>query len=446
MNSVSLSARTDVTMTSDRLRSMAAVVLGLNITAQVIALGCNQDLLRPVAAGLNFATAIAVLLLLPPSVRFWRFILVPMLLLLTALFWAILPDLANIAGLGSGNPLSLPERAAPDLTLPGSVGYLGTMAVLLAGAVIGYRRDLVTRSFDSLLVGAAVIAVTGLVLRQIDPEHVWGIGKGLHEQRFTGTMVNANAAACVFAVLTILGAARALVYGATPYTQRSPSYGFRQGCYLFLSALSAFCCLITASRTGFALLLAALVALAAQILWNRRSMMTSNGYLLVGLVLLGLVTAPMLLADRLSFLLADAEDRGAIFTHYWVLAQEQPLFGFGLQSFSAMNLAHLRSPQEAFEYGYINGAHNQVLQLLLAGGWPFLALQCLAIFGIVVAVVTSGPRREVNLYRTSIWLSLALILGCSLVDIALTVPAVLTLAASLLGLLWGRGLRDRERN
>lgn len=432
-------------MTGNRLRSIAAVALALNVTAQVIALGCNQDMLRPVAAGLNFATAIAVLLMLPPSARFWRFILVPMLLLLTALLWAILPDLSKIAGLASGTPAPLPARAAPDLTLPGSIGYLGTMAALLAGAVIGYRRDLVTRSFDALLVGATVIAITGLALRQIDPERVWGISKGLHEQRFTGTLVNANAAACIFAVLAILGAARALVHGAAPYTQRPPSYGFRQCCYLLVSALSAFCCLITASRTGFGLLLAALAVLATQILWHRRSIMTRNGYLLIGLVLLGLVTAPMFLADRLPFLLADAEDRGTIFTHYWSLVQEQPLFGFGLQSFSAMNLAHLRSPQEAFEYGYINGAHNQVLQLLLAGGWPFLALQCLAILGIVAAIVTSGPRREVNLYRTAIWLSLMLILSCSLVDIALTVPAVLTLAASLLGLQWGRGLRDRER-
>ena len=118
-----------------------------------------------------------------------------------------------------------------------------------------------------------------------------------------------------------------------------------------------------------------------------------------------------------------------------------PLFGYGLQSFSELNLHHLGGPLEATGFWYINSAHNKILGILIEGGWPYLGLLVLT-----VAVMGSNMLRYRRIERDdplmrAIPLGLLLLLSCSMVDIALDVPALAALAVFLFAMMWGRSLR-----
>lgn len=429
----------------------AVIVLALNIFAQTTALGANDEFLQALAAAANIAVALLILILLPPSERFWRKSAVVFLLLGGGLLWACLPEIAHAYGFTSLLPGPAPIRRTPDLALLGVCRYFGGVAALLSGAMIGYHRGATRSAIDWLLIFGMLNLLIGLILRAMDPEHVWGMAKPMHELRFTGTFQNANVAAAIFAFLAVLGLGRVL----TLIRDGGFVRGGTMSAWLvarIIIVLAAFgACVIAASRASLALMVLAMAALAYA--WYAPDVPRGRRLFIAIIILIAVCALiwlsgafDLLIAERMGQMGVDSVYRGEIYARLWRLFLESPLYGFGLGSFSDMNIYYLDHAREARDFSYINAAHNQALQLMLAGGWPFLILQFLAGALIVRRAVRRNVVKDPS--QLAVWLALGVILGCAMIDIALTVPSVVTLASAVLGILWGRGLRihssDRE--
>ena len=422
----------------------ASIALTAVPAIELTGLGANGSLLAAVAALLQIVSALLILVLLWPAAQLWKGVTPALLILLAGLGWACLPEFAGYLGWSASLPWRPAIRFVPDLLLANICRYLGTIATLVAGAMIGYRRGLMRTAVDWLIVFGTINAVTGLVLREIDPVHIWGLDKNIHRFRFTGTLQNANAAACIFGVIALLATARLWVSIATLRGSR----GFSAMSMLLLNivavAVTFGACLITGSRAMLILTLLGLAWLGLVAFRERTatpgarwiSPVAIGGACLAMLVLFGGLTL-----NRMEGLAGGSENRWLIWQHYWRLAVREPVYGYGLGSFSDMNLHFLSSREDALNFAYINAAHNHLLQLLLAGGWPFLASQIVALGLMVVPILRSRRREQHDPVFSGMWLGLAVIGGCSMIDIALAVPAILTVAATLTGLLWGRSLR-----
>ena len=407
---------------------------------QMTMLGASSQFLQAFVPPMNFALCLILVILLRPDIAFWRRAAVVIGLLLAALSWAVTPEL--LQGL---IPPDLAPRSSPDLLAANALRLLAGIAALVSGAIIGYRRGAVAAAAPWLLLFGALNLMLGLAARAVDPNHVWGFDKSIHQARFTGTLLNGNAAAVVFGLLALLAAGQALaLFGRSRFGQsRSSWIGFALSG--LASLLFLFAGVVTASRAGVVLTLAALLLL----LFTARSSHASRRIAWPWLAALVLFVAAgawvggslgLLLMERFSLPQADSFDRALIWRHYWRLAQAAPLFGYGLGSFTDANLAHLNTVKDAVFLSYIHAAHNHGLQLLLAGGWPFLVLH-LAAGSLITARTVRNRRPDFDPRARALWLGLLVVLGGSMVDIALTVPAIVTLCAVILGLLWGRAIR-----
>ncbi len=165
----------------------AAILLASLLTAEQLAFGANGPLLALLAAAGQMAVAMAVLILLAPPAAFWRAAAPVLILALATIGWVALHALPGHA-------------VAPDLVAPGVVRGIGLFALLLASAWIGYRRGLMRIAIGWIVLIGLIQIATGLILRGIDPGHVWGVDKGILVDRFTGTSLNANATGCLFGV------------------------------------------------------------------------------------------------------------------------------------------------------------------------------------------------------------------------------------------------------
>lgn len=437
------------TVRSESRLLFASMVFAAVPMIEITALGANGALLAALAALLQLGSALLILVLLWPAARLWKGVAPTLLVLLAGLVWACLPEFAGSLGWGASLPWGPAVRFVPDLLLANICRYLGTIASLVAGVMIGYRRGLMRTAVDWLIVFGTINALTGLVLREIDPVHIWGLDKNIHRFRFTGTLQNANAAACIFGVIALLAAARLWV--SIDISRGSRGSGAMSVLLLNVVAVAVGfgACLITGSRATLMLTLLGLAWLGLAAFRDRAAApgtrwigpLAIGGACLAMLALFGGLTL-----SRMEGLAGGSENRWVIWQHYWRLAVREPVYGYGLGSFSDMNLHFLSSREDALSFAYINAAHNHLLQLLLAGGWPFLASQIVALGLMVIPILRSRRREHHDPVFSGMWLGLAVIGGCSMIDIALAVPAILTMAATLTGLLWGRSLRLKHES
>jgi len=420
-------------------------LITLLIFVQVTALGANDQLLQSYAAFFNIAFCLVMLNWLVVDQAFWKQTLYPFLILGLGLLWACLPVFATTYDLWSIMPGSVAPRPVPDLQMGGGVRYVSQMALLLSGAMIGYKRGSMRSLVDWLLIFGLCNLLIGLLLRWIDPQHVWGMTKTMHEFRFTGTLQNANATGAILGFLSILTVGRILSiieYGGFRHAKVMRGWAVFYGlcAFAFLGGLLA-----TVSRTAILLTLFCLCALGL-----RRFLLSRIGTkglaIALAVAIAGLLIAALLaialnlpIAARMGQVGPDSIYRVEIYARFWQLYLESPLFGYGLNSFSDVNLTTLETAKQARDFSYINAAHNHLLQLLLAGGWPFLLAHICAIGLIIKRAREQSPFIETGVF--AIWLGLLMLLACSMTDIALTVPAILSLAAVVGGHLWGRAIR-----
>lgn len=432
----------------DTPQDVAGGLLAFIIFCQITALGANDQVIGAIASTVNILTGLVVLNWLRVDRAYWRMTVWVFLLFGAGLLWACLPSFAAVYDIQFSLLGGEAPRPAPDLQSGGAIRYVGQMSMVLAAAVIGYRRASVRSFVNWLLIFGSANLLIGGVLWALDPTSVWGAAKIMHEDRYTGTFQNANVEGALSAFLNIVALGRILSIS----TDGGGAAHLREmrGWLLFYGsvfALSLAALVLTSSRTSLAL-----TVLACGILLARFSAVRRLGLVARILVVVAAVIAAGLAwyvgemigvgaVVRLHGLVADGAYRGEIYARYWGLARGSSLFGYGLSSFSELNVTTLTSASQARAFGYIQAAHNQPLQLLLAGGWPFLFFNVLAAAALCRRAWEKGTPADAAKY--SLWLGLFVILGCSMTDIVLTVPSILSLTASIAGILWGRAIRLR---
>ena len=416
----------------------AAILLATLLTAEQLAFGANGPLLAILAAGAQIALAIAVLILLAPPATFWR-----------AAAPVLIPALAAIGWIALH---ALPGRAvAPDLVAPGMVRAIGLLALLLTAAWIGYRRGLMRIAIGWIVLIGLVQIATGLILRGIDPGHVWGVDKGILVDRFTGTSLNANSTACLFGVIALLGLGRWLTLMRESGEDRDSGVVARIAALLGLT-MGTGACFITGSRTALVLLVIGMAFVARRDPLLRRRLLRPKGLALLAvagcvLVMLALTIGDITM-DRMAMTSTDAVTRVEIWRHYARLAGRSWLWGYGPLSFDEVNLMSLRTAAQANFLWYVHSAHDEILSLLLEGGVPYLVLTIATAAAILFTIHRQRDARRADPLLRAMMVATAFVLACALVDITLDVPAMAALSTVLIGLPWGRAVRravDRRR-
>jgi O-antigen ligase len=356
-------------------------------------------------------------------------VLAPILL---AAAWAVL-------GARLGRPYA-PDAIGLELVKLG-----GLAGLVAAGALIGRDR----RRFEMLgswfaLAGLA-FAVFSLILARIDPLTVWGVSKGAHTYRFTGTLTNANAAGCVFGMITLvsigcgLGLVRKLESGDAPQ-----SYYPRVALIAcaVLSALSAM--ILTGSRTSLIVSLSLGVALVLATLRRHGRLTVRRTIAVFGVLIAGVVLAMSQVAGRWHTLSLDSQQRGLAYAHYMQLTGKAPWFGVGLGGFRPVNQAALTPADAPYLWDY-GSAHSALLQAAMEGGWPYAALLALATLALILPMLAAAREGRLGALGGGILAAGCLAGACATEDIALNVPAIAAFCALILGAGMGAATPRRRR-
>lgn len=409
-----------------------AVVAAAWLAVGMLCNGFDNGFGNALSCLLNAAFMACLLLIAPPPLRFWAWIAPPLLMALAAAAWLALPLTDWGRSLGA-------HSLVPDLALSQYLGFTASVVALVSGCLIGIRhqrRPLI----DWLLVFAGLEMLFGLMLWQDDwplVDELWSNGR---EGRFAGTLGNANVAAALYGAIAVLALARALARGRTqrPGPARRRDMALRTLHWLLiLLALGAV--VATASRAAMALTLGAMLVL---VLFTFRR---GRRRVVLSLAGLGAIVATLFLAgyadvlfERSRVIASSSLERGAMWEHGLNLVRAAPLFGYGSGSFPLLNQQSLTDPRTAAALWTINSPHNILLRLALDGGLPYLVLVSLAALWIAGSCLLAFGTRGWDLLNLGIALAVCVILGCAMVDIAMDVPAVITVTLFLAGLLWGR--------
>lgn len=343
---------------------------------------------------------------------------------------------ASLGFAGSGGSL------APDLLRHELVGLGAYACVLLLAASMGRTVSRSEDLIDWFNLFALGVMIFGLLINYGPFEGLtryWEAGGG----RFTGTMNNANVAGACSGTTAVLALGRLFDTGSERGRGRSGRIRVRALRWLHLAVLAiAFVCvLLTAGRVITLATVSALVALAA-VAW-RRGQLSAALAVPAAVVVGGVWFAQFAyrLLQRVSLLEVHAVERSALWAHYWAIASQSPWVGYGLGAFPMVHARHLQPLDFARSNWTVNSPHNIAVHLLLQAGWPYLLLTT----AICAVVIAGFPRlRKAPITDLAMLGSAVLLLACGMVDIALEVPAVVSLLLMLAGLLWGRGLRAKR--
>jgi O-antigen ligase len=306
--------------------------------------------------------------------------------------------------------------------------------------------------------GGFALLLLSIGLWRQDTSAVWGQNKEVHLYRFTATLFNANAAACLAGCFGLL----ALGLGYTALRKDQERARFEAWVTAAAAGLAyglaGWAVLLAASRTSLvslALLTAAFIGLALlrsgdRVVERRETWLLGGGGLLF-LAVAGLVGGSPI-ASR-AFESDDMDIRIATWRIVLDAISERPMLGHGLGSFGLVHQAHI-TVQNAAAIWDMNAAHQAFLQTAMEGGVPF-SLLLTAIVALVMGqgVINWITPKQGRWSALSVMFCLTMILLCGSVDIALNVPAIASLFGLLLGALWswsdagirGRGMMDTSQ-
>lgn len=393
--------------------------------------GLNNAFGQPLLFLLCGAVLALLLVLIPPSTPFWRNLAPVVALVCAAYAWATAPLWAGALVA----PLQ-PRYLLPDLLLVELLGAAALLMAFLSGAILATRRGSLGVAIDRLLLFACANALLGMLLRDHAaalPWHLWQPRAGV---RFTGTMSNSNVTGAYFAMMALLGAGR---IAASPARWNSPEVRTALVARGLAVLLCAGACLVTASRSANACLAVGMaVILLASLRKQRRQWLPLAGLLAGGALVALAFGLPDLLGTRWSNVAGGGGARLTMWRHYGAVAAQSPWFGFGLGGFSAANANTLTDPVLAQLLWTVNSPHNLVLQLVLEGGMGFLILLSAAALLIARWSIASLVERALLVDRLGVMLAILAAIACTMVDIALDVPAIAALTLFLAGLLSGQ--------
>ncbi len=399
--------------------------------------GANSALLSASASILYLGWAALAFLLVPSDpalVRRMGPVAIPLILLLS---WTAVP---MVPGLARG---LVPTPLDPDLLGIAWCHAFALVALVLACGMAGRLRGFARAVTTGLCVCASLLIVAMLALRGFGPPGLADMMMDHRNHRFTGLIGNANAAGISFGMISLLMAGVARDRWEIWRARSRPHSPLAIPLALIGTIVALVLVAMTQSRAAFAATIVAhgVYALAPHPVSRVPS--TSPRHRVVALLALTIgagavwLAAPSVLA-RYSIADADGSGRIAVLRHYFRLARDAPVFGYGLGGFSRFN-AQTLTPDTVLLVGDFGAAHDAPLQLAIEAGWPAVALVAIAVLGIGSRIVRTPGLLRATLARAML-LAVAIAGAGSLIDIALNVPAIAALSAALLGLVWGRTL------
>lgn len=405
-----------------------------SVFLQIMVFGANTTLLAAFASMLNLLVCAWVVALTwtEANDRFWTRLAPLVGMFVLALVLGAVPMLDSQVG----SRIRSADRAALEL-----LKLLGVGAAFLTGALVVRRKSRLGLLCNWMAGGGFALLLLSIGLWRQDTGAVWGQPKETHIYRFTATLFNANAAACLAGCFGLL----ALGLGYTALRKDQERARFEAWVIAAAAGmaygLAGWSVLLAASRTSLVsltLLTTAFIGLAllrsgGRVAERRETWLLGGGALLL-LALAGLIGGSPI-ASR-AFESDDMDIRIATWRIVMHAIAEKPWLGHGLGSFGLVHQAHI-TVQNAAAIWDMNAAHQVFLQAAMEGGLPFSLLLATIVAVVMIqggiAWVTPKLGRWCAL---SVMLCLVMILFCGSVDIALNVPAIASLFGLLLGALW----------
>lgn len=413
----------------------------LVLFVQLIAFGANDSFLAVCAALAELALCIlAVGLTFREDLeRTWTLLTPVLLTFLGAVGLGAAPLLLNRLGLPHGGLL------APDSAYVELIKLAGIGGITLGGMLIARSRTRYDQFCIWLATAGLIYTLASLWLGQTYPLTVFGQSKGAHTFRFTGTLLNANAAGCLFGMIGLFSLGLGQRLFSQTDLRTSGLLDYLKLAIAGAGALAAFgACVLTQSRTSLLLSLILGAVLIGIDLWRRGQSGRTLGVASAIILLAGLGLGASQIVSRWSSVVVDAGVRADTYRHLMGAIGATPLFGFGLGGFKPFHESTL-SPYLARPMWDLGAAHSAVLQAALEGGLPFVLLILAALALLVRGIFKRASRRELGPSVSSALAAAGLAGLSSFVDIALNVPAVAAFAMLLLGLSWGAANAQRTR-
>jgi hypothetical protein len=326
----------------------------------------------------------------------------------------------------------------PDQTLVEIAKLLGLAGLVVALAFAATNIQRTVTVMQLLQAGAVVYTLIALSLYQADPTLILGGEKSAQLDRFTGTLLNANAAGVVFGLFAILGAGllrrQLSLLGDLHPMMRRTRYG-ELILQVIVILLFVGACALTRSRISLGGLAIALAFLSLGAIPRRFFRNVRIGPQ-IDFAVMAAAAALVVLLGGSAFLRGDfaqnLQGRVDGFGYILRLTLEAP-WGFGLGSFREA-FDHQLPAASAAEIWNYGAAHNSLLQAAIEGGWIFAGLLAASVGALVLPAVLAAAPRGGRSLKLCLAVGLMLLGVISLTDIVLNVPAAATLGACLLGL------------
>ncbi len=234
-------------MNFSRIQIYCAVAITA-VFGQLLALGANSAFLAVTSSEFVLvATAVCLILEVKddPLGQNHRAAVGPLLLLFFAIVWILFPVIV---------PGIAPSRVRPDALVVELVKIAALGALTMLGAHIGRTPHGLRMAISWLIFAGVAYLLFSLWLWRDHPTEVWGQLKGRHLGRFTATLLNANAAACVCATVTLLGLAQLHSSLAATSVPRTMERTVEAAVAALAILMGAFAIFLTASRAAGATL------------------------------------------------------------------------------------------------------------------------------------------------------------------------------------------------
>ena len=331
-------------------------------------------------------------------------------------------DLSGLAG--RWRPMSL----EPGATISTALEMLPALAMFFCVLNLG-ERDRLRLVWVGVAVGL-ISAVLGALQKAGGDLSPFILFETPHRDNSPGLFVNRNHQATFLLICMLLTAGAARAHKAEQAAARGLVSAVAAGLILVFAAGVV----VTTSRTGFLLLLPAIVAsilIVFPVRWNWK-------FALGGLALAAGLVALGLQSEAVQSTLARFSGLDDERTIYWrdtlqAIGQCWP-FGSGLGTFPQVHAAvqDIRSVNIQF----VNNAHNDYLELVLEGGALAAALIGLGLIYLVVAgvrLLRNGRGGEASPIGVAALGAIVVVLLHSIFDYPLRMLSIM----ALFGLLWG---------
>ena len=418
------------------LRAALPFVVAVVMAAGVLLNGLDGAAGEAVAYLFGALLLGAVLIDRPPDIREWRRIMPVAVPAVLAISWVSLIQI----GFRPFEP-AITVPLAPDLFMAKMLGLWGGLATLLAGYFMAWNRPYSDKAIGLIVAFLCLVLLFGIVLQAVGTSGIFDFWATGRRGRYAGTAGNINVTAAVAGVVSILAFSQLLQN--LPAARAEPKVDMAGGLLALSIALAIGFSMIIVTQSRFALAATSALLVALGGYWVPRRATGKKVPLLpvavvsaALLVLLWIGSGPIF--DRFDELGGDAGIRLMMWRQYWDIAWQSPIYGYGPGSFPTVNAHYLYSPQLKESLAIVNSAHNLPLQLMIVGGMPYLALMTWAGAGWLTRIARSFLRNAFSAADLGLMAAIALMLGFSMVDIVLDMPATIQIMLLLAGMLWRR--------